>query len=70
MKTVMMLIIIIVVIIIIIIIVIIIIIIIIIIILIMLYQLSLASIPVDTQTFPLAKKIPVLLFSRCFRVFL
>ena len=39
-------------------------------ILIMLYQLSLASIPVDTQTFPLAKKIPVLLFSRCFRVFL
>ena len=39
-------------------------------ILIMLYQLSLASIPVDTQTLPLAKTIPVLLFSRCFRVFL
>ena len=67
MKTVMMLIIIIVVIIIIIIIIVII---IIIIILIMLYQLSLASIPVDTQTLPLAKTIPVLLFSRCFRVFL
>ena len=65
MKIVMMLIIIIVIII-----VIIIIIIIIIIILIMLYQLSLASIPVDTQTLPLAKTIPVLLFSRCFRVFL
>ena len=65
MKTVMMLIIIIVVIIIIIIVII-----IIIIILIMLCQLSLASIPVDTQTLPLAKTIPVLLFSRCFRVFL
>ena len=43
---------------------------IIIMILIMLCQLSLASIPVDTQTLPLAKTIPVLLFSRCFRVFL
>ena len=39
-------------------------------ILIMLYQLSFASIPVDTQTLPLDKTIPVLLFSRCFRVFL